>query len=225
MNKVQPGLSHRSDSDSLSVTDALSVESDSNGESFQDAKAAMTALQATGLSFWEALTMVGTMPLGADFALGEWMAFLSRDPGEAEPFLVLTEIANSAPVLADQYLQVWLRGRHIRGSLFFASLPWIRSLPAGLTVDGDVVLTWSKALERLPDDLYIGGSLELVGCAALKSLPAGLRVGGNLWVVSCQALQGLPSDILVEGNLYARSCGFDDSRIPPEARIHGRIVR
>jgi hypothetical protein len=56
----------------------------------------------------------------------------------------------------------------------------IESLPEGLKVSGDLILSYCENISSLPEGLIVRGNLILEDCIQLHSLPKGLKVGGDL---------------------------------------------
>ena len=58
----------------------------------------------------------------------------------------------------------------------------IESLPEGLEVSGDLILSYCENISSLPEGLIVRGNLILEDCYGLHSLPEGLKVGGTLYI-------------------------------------------
>ena len=58
----------------------------------------------------------------------------------------------------------------------------IESLPEGLEVSGDLILSYCENISSLPEGLIVRGNLILEDCIQLHSLPKGLKVGGTLYI-------------------------------------------
>jgi len=58
----------------------------------------------------------------------------------------------------------------------------IESLPEGLEVSGDLILSFCENISSLPEGLIVRGNLILQNCSQLYSLPKGLKVGGTLYI-------------------------------------------
>ena len=58
----------------------------------------------------------------------------------------------------------------------------IESLPEGLEVSGDLILSYCENISSLPEGLIVRGNLILQDCSQLYSLPKGLKVGGTLYI-------------------------------------------
>jgi hypothetical protein len=58
----------------------------------------------------------------------------------------------------------------------------IESLPEGLKVSGDLILSYCENISSLPEGLIVRGNLILEDCIQLHSLPKGLKVGGTLYI-------------------------------------------
>lgn len=191
-----------------------------------DALGTLTALQATGMPYWEGVGTMAVTPHGPALARRVWREYLAQGDWGAEPVLALWEIAIAAPAnLVNAFLQDWLRHRHLDISLDLTGLDWVMALPAGLVVEGDLALSRCGALTRLPTGLNVGGNFEVSRCLALKRLPAALRVGGDMWASGCRSLSHLPSGLVVEGDLILRGCPAWNGVIPKDAQILGRIIR
>ena len=87
------------------------------------------------------------------------------------------------------------------GSLNLEYCTLLKSLPAGLKVDGDLDLHGCKGLESIPADLEVLGELDLRDCQSLRSLPAGLKIRGGLDLKWCKGLESLPAGLVVGGQL------------------------
>lgn len=120
-------------------------------------------------------------------------------------------------------------GLHVRGRLDLSCVR-LRSLPAGLTVTGDLDLRQCERLRRLGAGLQVGGDLtiggrgnELTGARAslfadaglepsregvvpLRTLPDDLRVGGTLTLHSCHRLTSLPASLHLGRSLELIAC-------------------
>ena len=80
------------------------------------------------------------------------------------------------------------------------------STAKGLTVGGELDLSYCTGLTSLPEGLSVGGWLDLRGCTGLTSLPEGLSVGGSLDLSCCTGLTSLPEGLSVGGWLDLRGC-------------------
>lgn len=186
---------------------------------------ALEALEALGMPYWEAVGTVASS-FGPPLARRAWRGYLTQGPAGAEPVLALLDIAIAAPAkLVNTFLQDWLRHRHLDVSLDLTGLEWVLTLPKGLVLEGDLVLSLCGALAGLPTGLNVGGDLEVSRCPALTRLPSGLRVGGDVWASGCRRLRHLPSGLVVGGDLLLRGCPAWDGVIPKDAEIGGRILR
>ena len=58
----------------------------------------------------------------------------------------------------------------------------IESLPEGLKVSGDLILSYCENINSLPEGLIVRGNLILEDCINLYSLPKGLKVFGTLYI-------------------------------------------
>ena len=97
-------------------------------------------------------------------------------------------------------------GVSVGGDLKLYGCTRLTSLPAGLTVQGNLKLYGCTSLTSLPAGLTAGGNLDLSGCTRLTSLPAGVSVGGDLKLYGCTRLTSLPAGLTVGGNLNLSSC-------------------
>jgi hypothetical protein len=91
---------------------------------------------------------------------------------------------------------------NIKGRLYLFDSE-ITSLPEGLKVSGDLVLSYSEKLNSLPKGLKVGGSLNLFH-TRITSLPEGLKVGGGLNLAYCDNITSLPESLYVDGDLNIR---------------------
>ena len=71
---------------------------------------------------------------------------------------------------------------NIKGDLNLSETP-IESLPNGLVVSGDLILSGCESLDSLPEGLKVGGELHLDN-SDVYELPKGLEVGGDLIVAN-----------------------------------------
>ena len=85
-----------------------------------------------------------------------------------------------------------------KGDLDLNSTP-ITSLPSGLSVGGNLNLSYCEKLTSLPSSLSVGGYLNL-GYTKITSLPSDLSVGGGLNLEGSE-ITSLPSGLTVGGNL------------------------
>jgi hypothetical protein len=70
---------------------------------------------------------------------------------------------------------------HINGDLDL-TYSNIESLPEGLNVSGDLILTFCENISSLPEGLIVRVNLIVEDCSQLYSLPKGLKVGGTLYI-------------------------------------------
>jgi hypothetical protein len=70
---------------------------------------------------------------------------------------------------------------HINGDLDL-TYSNIESLPEGLNVSGDLILTFCENISSLPEGLIVRVNLIIEDCSQLYSLPKGLKVGGTLYI-------------------------------------------
>jgi hypothetical protein len=124
-------------------------------------------------------------------------------------------------------------GLEVEGPLSLAKLR-VRSLPARMSVRGDLDLRQCQRLNRIGDGLYVsvdllvGGkcpetqrwdrflaeepwpsvlhTLSKDGQCPLPELPAGLRVGRDLRLRQCRRLRRLPDDLEVGRSIHLESC-------------------
>jgi hypothetical protein len=81
---------------------------------------------------------------------------------------------------------------------------WLNNEPLtedDLHINGDLDLTYSN-IESLPEGLKVGRNLILTFCENISSLPEGLIVRVNLIVEDCSQLYSLPKGLKVGGTLY-----------------------
>lgn len=176
------------------------------------------------MPYWEAVGTVASS-FGPTLARRIWKGYLTQGPTGAEPVLALLDVATAAPVkLVNAFLQDWLRNRHLDVSLDLTGFDWVLTLPKGLVVEEDLVLSLCGALAGLPAKLNVGGDLEVSRCPALTRLPSGLRVGGDVWANGCRRLRHLPSGLVVGGDLFLRGCPAWDGAVPKDAEIGGRVI-
>jgi NAD(P)-dependent dehydrogenase (short-subunit alcohol dehydrogenase family) len=135
------------------------------------------------------------------------------------------------------------RGLRVRGSLPLSHLR-LRSLPAGLEVEGALDLRCCERLRRIGAGLRVGGDLSIGGgaelpawlaaledrigppsrdrFAPLRRLPDRCRVGGDLALVNCHRLEALPDDLEVGGALGLSGCRSLRA-LPPGLRVAGDL--
>jgi hypothetical protein len=182
------------------------------------AQDALLALRATGLSGWDAmLALVGGGASMTDFpvlkdvpatvfrpfsgtteALGAFDALsCNTNPlGASDPRSYYPD-----PTGANAALQAFLDGNPGLWDLDLFGLSWVRSLPDGLSVGGDLYLSGTQ-VRQLPQRLTVGGDLQL-GDAPLSALPDDLQVGGNL-DADGSGLVSLPAGALLGQDVFLR---------------------
>jgi hypothetical protein len=199
----------------------------------------LAALRATGADFLEALALVvqahGTE--GVAPCIQDWMA-IWRDLRFALPFL--DGVAALDENLAQAVLSAWGRDRRVHGDLAFGhdgSGSWIRSLPPGMVVEGDVRVFNRGRAPDLPEGFNVRGDMWLL-FAEIASMPRGLVVGGNLNLAHTplerlprglfvggylnlhgSGIRTLPTDLRVGETLTLTGCQAWDGRIPKAARL------
>ena len=75
----------------------------------------------------------------------------------------------------------------------------IESLPEGLEVSGDLILSYCENINSLPEGLIVRGNLHL-SYSNITSLPKGLKVGGSLYIQRTK-IKSLPEGLEVGGYL------------------------
>jgi hypothetical protein len=164
---------------------------------------------ATGLPPWEAMLalMEAGVPQGA-FPLLDRIPARRIFPHADVDAAVRTSkfLATSDPVAAQAALYAYLMQRDVPGHLDLQGLLWATALPAGLRVDGSLILRGS-AVASLPEGLRVGLSL-MIDNTPMVSLPAGLVVGDGLYAAESQ-LASLQADLVVGGNLTLRRCPLE----------------
>lgn len=142
-------------------------------------------------------------------------------------------------------------GLTIKGSLSLAMLR-IRSLPACLTVLGDLDLQQCQRLSSIGDELRVVGNLLIGGKLSnppsyqkqlkndpevpeflrklscdnqlpLKSLPENLEVEGDLIIRGATALKSLPKSFLVGGSLFLSGCD-ELEELPESLFLTGDLI-
>jgi hypothetical protein len=111
------------------------------------------------------------------------------------------------PEAAQDALNLWIASRdnRIDGNLFAWNATWLRALPKGLVVFGDLIARGS-AIEALPDGLDIRGDLDLTGCINISALPEGLKVGGSCSLVGLKNLEVIPEGVRIGESVDLRMC-------------------
>jgi hypothetical protein len=97
--------------------------------------------------------------------------FLENEENRMVPFL--WKWLNNEPLTEDDL--------HINGDLDL-TYSNIESLPEGLNVSGDLILTFCENISSLPEGLIVRVNLIVEDCSQLYSLPKGLKVGGTLYI-------------------------------------------
>ena len=97
--------------------------------------------------------------------------FLENEENRRVPFL--WKWLNNEPLTEDDL--------HIEGDLDL-TYSNIESLPEGLNVSGDLILTFCENISSLPEGLIVRVNLIVEDCSQLYSLPKGLKVGGTLYI-------------------------------------------
>ncbi len=129
-----------------------------------------------------------------------WDSYARRVTRSGTLIRTLDQVAEGSRTVANRWLQTWLQGRRVPGSLVLACHDWAEGLPEGLDLEGDLMLSCSP-LAALPGRLKVGGELWL-DRSGIRALPEGLEVGGSLWLRRCRGWDGL---------------------IPPDARVRSRV--
>jgi hypothetical protein len=137
--------------------------------------------------------------------------FLEENDNRKTPFL--WKLFNNEPLTEDDL--------HIKGDLNLSETP-IESLPNGLVVSGDLILSECESLRSLPKGLKVGGSLDLSYSLHLDSLPNGLVVGGDLILSGCESLDSLPEGLKVGGELHLDNS--DVYELPKGLEIGGDLI-
>ena len=105
--------------------------------------------------------------------------FLEEKEGHKVPFL--WKLFNNIPLTKEELI--------VKGDLNLENLEKIKSLPQGLTIEGDLFLYHSRV--ELPKGLKVNGNLSLIG-PNVTSLPKGLEVLG--WLSITDTELGIYSD-------------------------------
>jgi hypothetical protein len=141
-------------------------------------------------------------------------------------------------------------GLEVEGPFSLAKLR-VRSLPARMSVRGDLDLRQCQRLNRIGDgllvsvDLLVGGkstgygrwdrflveepwpsvlhTLSREGQCPLPELPSGLRVGRDLRLRQCRCLKRLPDDLQVGRSIHLEGCTALDS-LPEPFVVHGDLT-
>jgi hypothetical protein len=213
------------------------------GGAIQDAQDAVLALVATGMAPWDAmlaLLQAGTptdrFPVLAGVPAHLRRAFLSPE----QAVKTCATSGRRDPSGANAVLNAYLAGRTVAGGLILDGCGWLKSLPSGLAVGGDLGLRGTR-LTALPRDLRVGGYLDLAGSAIvgfpdgfllprdcfclgtpLTGVPEGFRVGGTLDLQDT-CMTALPAGLWVGGTLWLNDCLLWDGRIPEDAHVGVRV--
>ena len=175
---------------------------------FLDTEGALAALEATGMSAWEA---IGTLAseVGPDAVKERWERFMAPGRMGVEILEALGHVARKAPEAAN----AWLNEALDSGRMSC----WVDSARSiyGISMEGREWLT------SLPEGLRVGGSLWLNGCRELAELPKGLKVEGVLMLGGCRKLKGLPEGLIVDRKLY---CPKELAEVVERMLAEGRIT-
>jgi len=110
-------------------------------------------------------------------------------------------------------------GLHVNGSLLLGGNKRLIKLPEGLQVNGDLNLD-STPVTSLPTGLRVGGYLDL-SFSRITSLPTGLRVGGRLYL-SFTPITSLPTGLHVGGDLFLTRTPI--TSLPTGLHVGGDLV-
>jgi hypothetical protein len=191
---------------------------------------ALSALEATGLSHWDAL-----LELVDNGVPVRDIPYLDRIPEDVirrfdsvdEAVIAITDLAKTEKVGANAALNAYLSGRKVQ-SLYLRGM-WVKSLPEGLGVSGKLEVAFTS-ITTLPSGIRIGGHLNLEG-SDIRSLPEGLALGGglNLHRTLIRTLPlglrvGLEPMLRMLAKLDLRECPEWDGHIPEDAEILGMVV-
>ena len=111
--------------------------------------------------------------------------------------------------LTDTNIKSLPNGLKITGNLILTECESLRSLPKGLKVGGSLDLSYSLHLDSLPNGLVVGGDLILSGCESLDSLPEGLKVGGELHLDNSDVYE-LPKGLEIGGDLIVTNSALEE---------------
>lgn len=132
-------------------------------------------------------------------------------------------------------------GLVVEGDLYLAGLR-LRSLPAELTVTGNLDLRQCQRLRRIGEGLSVGGSLKIGGSlsgpignstgslfvrsvdrfAPLVALPKTLEVSGDLELRNCHELRQFPKDAKVGGSILLSGCRNLET-LPDKLKVKGGL--
>jgi hypothetical protein len=208
-----------------------------------DPAAILLALEATGLSHWNALLALKASvptPKTETTLLGVPKAVLYPFESLTDAMEVFDEFAATNPAGAHAALNAYLLGSHMAEDLFLDGRAWVTSLPSPLTCAGALDLTQAgitalpanlqvkghlflegTSLAALPPSLQVGGNLNASG-TLVADLPANFRVGGN-FILSMTLLCSLPPGLVVGGSLGLVACPQWDGVVPADTQVQGRI--
>lgn len=94
-------------------------------------------------------------------------------------------------------------GLQINGELNLSGIQ-MKSLPAGIKVEGNVFIGGGSVIESLPPDLQVGGTLSIAG-SSIVGIPPGFSTNGNVYIMS-DKMTSLPPSLKVGGELIIRNC-------------------
>jgi hypothetical protein len=167
----------------------------------------LLTLMATGARRWDAL--LALRDAGLDPAAH--LAAAGIPPNALLPFSDVDDaigrlavVATRDPEGANAGLNAYLDGLGVEGGLNLTHASWVTSLPAGLTVWGNLNLN-DAGIRTLPANLEVWGMLMLSG-TPVRSLPAGMRVW-SLNLRDCPTWDGhLPADARIGGPIHTDAC-------------------
>jgi len=145
--------------------------------------------------------------------------FFQNNEGKKTPFL--WKLKSNIPLtkedlnvkgdldLSETSIESLPNGLVIGGNLILSSCEGLRSLPEGLKVGGYLDLSYSLHLGLLPNGLVVGGDLVLSGCESLDSLPEGLKVGGELHLDKSDVYE-LPKGLEVGGVVIVANSALEE---------------
>lgn len=99
-----------------------------------------------------------------------------------------------------------LHGLTIPGDVDISWCTAIRCLPTGLAIAGDLDVSCADNLISLGQDLTVGGDLEARNCSKLETLAPNSSIAGNLDISRCKNVVRLSPRLKIGGSLYASSC-------------------
>ena len=150
---------------------------------------------------------------------GEWQKEKYEVPVSAQlerQFKKLKELADLPPGqrviegdiscygdIAQEVAEAIPEGLQINGELHLSGIR-LKSLPAGIKVEGNVFIGGGSVIESLPPDLQVGSTLSIAG-SSIVGIPPGFSTNGSMYIMS-DKVTSIPPSLKVGGELIVRNC-------------------